>query len=95
MADDLRPLGYQQLVVSSTAVALTLPAVPGIVRQAVIVVEANPIRYRDDGTAPTAAVGTLVAANTPIVVTGNAISSFRAIRTGADASLSISYYGHS
>lgn len=87
----LFPRGYQQLTVSSTAVALTLPAGP--LKVAIIQVEDNSIRYRDDGTDPTAAVGTLINANVPIIVCGPAIAGFKAIRVTADAKLSISYYG--
>lgn len=86
------PLGYQQLTVSGTAVGLTLPT-RGVVRIAVVVVETNSIRYRDDGTVPTASVGTPVPANGSIAISGAAISSFRAIRTGSDAVLNIHYYG--
>lgn len=89
----LTPLGYQQLTVSATAVGFTLPA--GVtVLMAVAMVETNTIRYRDDGVNPTASVGTLVQANVPVVVCGAAISSFRAIRTGSDAALSINFYGN-
>ena len=89
----LNPLGYQQLAVSNTAVGVTLPA-KGTVRVAIIQVEANPIRFRDDGTDPTASVGTLINPNVTIVVCGSAIGRFRAIRSGSDASLSIGFYGN-
>lgn len=87
----LQPLGYQQVAVSTTAVGLTLPS--GVVRMAVITVEDNPIRFRDDGTNPSSTVGVLVQPDVTILVCGPAVSGFRAIRTGADAKLSVSYYG--
>lgn len=89
---NLKPLGYQQLTVSSTAVALTLPAT-GIVRMAVMVVETDAIRYRDDGTSPTASVGMPVASGGGVIVYNAAISKFKAIRQTNDAKLNISYYG--
>lgn len=89
----LTPLGYQQLAVSNTAVGFTLPATSRPVRVAIVMVEANPIRYRDDGTNPTATVGTLINPNVSVVVCGAAINRFRAIRSGSDAVLSINYYG--
>ena len=48
-------VGYIGLAVSSAAVALgTLPS--GADR-AVVIVEGGPVRWRDDGTMPTASVG--------------------------------------
>lgn len=87
----IEPLGYQQLTVSSTAVAFTLPAGP--VRMAVVMVEDNPVRFRDDGTNPSASVGTLVQPNVAILVCGAAMNKFRAIRQGSDAKLSVHFYG--
>lgn len=88
----LIPMGYQQLTVSSVAVGFTIPQTR-VLRLAIVTVEVNPIRFRDDGTAPTASVGMLVQNNVSIAVCGVAASAFRAIRTGSDAVLSISYYG--
>lgn len=86
-----KPAGYQQLTVSTTAVGLTVPSGAG---RAVIVVEAQPIRYRDDGTAPTASVGMLCAAALRFdIESRESLLAFRAIRQGGvDAVLSISYY---
>jgi hypothetical protein len=51
------PCGYQQLAVN-TAQSLTVPAAcKGGAALAVIKAEAQALRYRDDGTAPTATVG--------------------------------------
>ena len=55
-----KPKGYQQLTVSTTAVALTVPV--GATR-AVVKVIAQPVRYRNDGTAPTSTVGFPLVAN--------------------------------
>lgn len=87
----LSPSGYQQLAVSTSAVALTIPN--QAVRMAIILIEDQPIRYRDDGTAPTSSVGTLIQNNVAIAVCGSALSGFKAIRSGGtNASLSINYY---
>ena len=87
------PKGYQQLDVSTTAVGLTLPAGA---QRAVITVEAQSIRWRDDGTAPTDAIGTLVAANATIELNSLlSLRQFKAIRVSVDAKLSITYYGAS
>lgn len=88
--------GYQQLTVSTVALALTLPAGP--IRKAIVNVEANPIRYREDGTAPTASIGMLVIASATvapfITICGPSVGQFRVIRQGAaDAILNVTYIG--
>lgn len=94
ISTSLSPAGYQQLTVSTTAVALTVPVAATRTRLAVIGVESNPIRFRDDGTDPSATVGTLVKADNFVLVCGaDAIRQFKAIRQGAsDATLNIHYY---
>lgn len=91
MFSAVRPVGYQKLTVSSTAVGLTVPA--GASR-ALLVVEAQPIRYRDDGTDPTADIGMLAVANTRFEIESrSSLLAFKAIKDDAtDAVLSISYY---
>lgn len=86
-----KPVGYQQLTVSTTAVGLTVPSNAG---RAVVVVEAQPLRYRDDGTNPTASVGMLCVAATRFdIESREALLAFKAIRSGGtDSVLSISYY---
>ena len=83
--------GFQTLTVSSTAVALTVPATA---RLAVLTILTDNIRYRDDGTNPTATVGMLVVAGSDIVVCGGpSLGAFRMIRQTTDATVSVSYYG--
>lgn len=86
-----KPLGYQQITVSTSALPLTVPAGA---QRAVVVVEAQPLRYRDDGTAPTASVGMLCVAATRFdIESREALLAFRAIRSGGtDSVLSVSYY---
>jgi hypothetical protein len=87
----IKPLGYEQLAVSDTAVALTVP--PGTMR-AKVCVEDQPIRWRDDGEDPTDAIGMLQKADTYFDLWGGeSIKAFKAIKTGMDANLSINYYG--
>ena len=88
----MRPLRYNQVAVSSTAVTLgTMPTTA--TRIAIVMVEVNPIRFRDDGVDPTASVGTLVQPDNAIIICGPAITAFKAIRTGSDASISVALYG--
>ncbi len=84
--------GYQQLTVSSTAVAPTLPSGKQI-QLMVITVETANVRWRDDGTDPTASVGMPIWLNqTPFAFNGD-ISRIKFIRQGAtDATVNITYY---
>lgn len=91
-----KPLGYRQIAVSTSAVALASATggIPKGAQRAVIDVEANDIRWRDDGTAPTASVGMLAKANTIFELPSvTSINAFQAIRASADGVLNITYYG--
>jgi len=61
--------------------------------KAFVEVHTNGIAWRDDGTAPTATVGHLVAAGGTITIRGiSRILAFQAIRSGgADATLRVTY----
>lgn len=61
------PLGYQQITISGATI-LTPPA--GAL-YAFITIETAPIRYRDDGVAPTATVGYPVAVGQQLVYSGS------------------------
>lgn len=99
------PLGYQQLTVSTVAVGLTLPTstiktgdlagTGSVTRRAgysVIRCATAAVRWRDDGTAPTATVGIPLNVGDELDYDGDA-SAIKFIRSGgADATLDISYY---
>jgi hypothetical protein len=87
-----KPRGYAQLTVSTTALAL--PSIPKGAQYAIVYINAQPVRYRDDGTAPTASVGMPAVSGTTIeLVSAESIRNFRAIRSGGtDAELNVSYY---
>ena len=81
--------GYQQLVNPGAAVALT---VPSGARFAMFNVEgANGIRFRDDGTDPTAAIGMLLTAGTNYWYNGK-LQDVRVIAGGAAGTINVSYY---
>ncbi len=83
--------GYEQLTISTAVISLT---VPRLAKMAVITVEDQPIRYRDDGTAVTTTVGTLIKADGGVVVCGKAMGTIGFIRDGAtDATINVNYYG--
>lgn len=87
-------LGFQQLDATALAssVGFTLPIVNGMKPNAAFISSfTGNVRYRDDGTAPTAAIGMrLVAGNDPFLFQGN-MDNFRAILEGASPTLNITY----
>lgn len=86
---NLKPLGYQQVTSLSSAAGLTVPN--GTIL-ALIIPESQSVRWRDDGTNPTASVGMLLAAGATLSYTGDMLS-IKFIEVTASAKLNISYYG--
>jgi hypothetical protein len=84
----LVPAGYQQITSLSAAAALTVPS--GAVL-ALIQAEDQPVRYRDDGTDPTASVGMVIAEGQTLVYNGN-LATIKLIETTTSAKLNVSYY---
>jgi len=83
------PLGYQQLTSMSSATPLTVPAGTTL---AIFKAEAQSVRWRDDGTAPTATVGMLLATtDTPIFYYGTIVN-LQFIQATAGAILNVTYY---
>lgn len=96
-AGSLTPFAYEEIAVSSTAKSFTMAtAFPdGAVGAslAVVTVEDDAVRYRDDGLNPTATVGHLARVNTGLNVCGeNSIRRIRMIRQTTDADVHVSYY---
>lgn len=87
------PNGYEQITDLSSAVGLT---VPSGTRLCLIQAESQSVRWRDDGTNPTASVGMIITENSILLYTGSGETSpFAAIRfieTTAGAKLNVSYY---
>lgn len=84
----LSALGFQQLTSLSTSTALT---VPGGATLAVIQAERADVRWRDDGTDPTATVGMWLPAGAELRYTG-ALAALRLIQASAGATVNVSYY---
>jgi hypothetical protein len=82
------PLGYQQIVALSAATALTVPEGATV---AVIESEAQGVRWRDDGTDPTAAIGMPIPSGETLEYSGN-LAALRFIEEAASAKLNVSYY---
>jgi hypothetical protein len=92
------PISYVAITVSTSAVGLTAanldPAAGPRPDAVVISVEAQPIRYRVDGTDPTSTEGHPAVDGDVIVLRSHqALKQLRAIRSGAtDATLRVTYY---
>lgn len=89
-------MGYQQISDVSSAVGLTVPVTTpngSSVKAnfALIVAETQNVRWRDDGVNPTASVGMLLVAGTPLQYDGD-LNRIKFIETTASAKINISYY---
>lgn len=82
------PLGYVQLTSVNSPTGLSVPSDATI---AEITVEAQAIRYRDDGVNPTASVGMPVAAGNSFQYAGD-LTTIKFIEQTSGAILNISYY---
>lgn len=82
------PLGYAQ---ASVTAAQALPTIPANTVTALVVPRAA-IRWRDDGTNPTAAVGMYLAADQPLEYRGG-LAAFRMISVSGTAEVNVSFYG--
>lgn len=83
------PLGCQQITSLSSAAGFS--SVPAGATLASIAVENEPVRYRDDGTAPTSSVGTLLPPGGPWPYTGS-LSAIEFIQTAASATVDVCFY---
>lgn len=89
-------IGYQQITSLSSAAGLTVPALDKLGNQqeptfALIIAESKDVRWRDDGTDPTASVGMPLAVGVPLQYDGD-LNRIRFIETAASAKINISYY---
>lgn len=89
-------IGYQQITSLSAAAGLTVPVVDknGNKQQptfALIIAEGKDVRWRDDGTNPTASVGMPLAVGVPLQYDGD-LTGIKFIEVAASAKLNISYY---
>lgn len=85
----LEPAGYVQ--VTSLATAVGLGTIPAGTRLTLVEAESQDVRWRDDGTNPTASVGMVLAAGQTLVYNGNP-TTLKLIEVTASAKLNISYY---
>jgi hypothetical protein len=82
------PKGYQQITDLSAAVGLT---VPSNARYALLKCTVQAVRWRDDGTNPTATVGMLIDVGDEFFYTGK-LQKIKFIEAVAGAVLNVSFY---
>jgi hypothetical protein len=80
--------GYEQITSLSAAATLTVPT---NAKFCVIQAQTQDCRWRDDGTAPTASVGMVLAAGASMLYEGE-LSRFKIIETTTSAKVNVSYY---
>jgi len=90
-------MGYQQITSLSSAASLTVPArtpngSAASPRLALLQCESQSVRWRDDGTSPTASVGMILnVGDQPYPYDGD-LNKIKFIETAASAKLNVSYY---
>lgn len=85
----LDPAGYSQL--TSLASATGVGTIPTGTKLTLIQAETQDVRWRDDGTNPTASVGMLLADGQTLVYNGNP-STLKVIEVTGSAKLNITFY---
>lgn len=85
----LVPAGYEQVTSLGTAVGLA--SIPDGAKIALIQAESQSVRWRDDGTVPTAAIGMVIIANDTLLYSG-VLSAIKFIQTAVSAKLNVTYY---
>ena len=85
----LEPKGFEQIADLSSAVGLSAPAGA---RLALIQATDQDVRWRDDGTDPTASIGVQLRAGDDVWYTGD-LSAIALIEQSSGAVLNVSYYG--
>jgi hypothetical protein len=86
----MRSLGFAPLTVSA---ATPLPSIPGGTLEALVVCEAQNVRWRDDGTAPTATVGMLLQPGVAFPYIGS-LPRIQFIQATSGAACNVTYYGY-
>lgn len=84
------PLGYKQIADVSASAGFS--TIPDGVQLALITAEGQSVRWRDDGTAPTASVGMLLTTGQTIAYNGP-VHKLRFIEVTAGAKVNAALYG--
>lgn len=87
----VKVLGYETLTIAATSIGLST-ALPDDVRSFVGVLETAQVRFRGDGTAPTASEGVLMEVGDQIFLTRDDIVNMRFFRTGGTSGVLKGHY---
>lgn len=91
MARQWVPAGYETLTIAASA--LTLASVPsGLAKSFIGTLETGQVRYRGDGSAPTASEGQLLEVGDSIVMSEGEFASMQFIRTGSTSGVLKGHY---
>jgi hypothetical protein len=91
MARQWVPAGYETLTIAASA--LTLASVPSTLAKSFIgTLETGQVRYRGDGSAPTASEGQLLEVGDSIVMSESEFASMQFIRTGSTSGVLKGHY---
>lgn len=82
-------ISFEQVTGLSAAKGITRPS---RANKALIQTESQPVRWRDDGTDPTAAIGMRLLVGETLVYSVDDFSKIKFIEEAASAKLNISYY---
>jgi len=85
-----KDLGYQQITALSAAASLTVPAGT---KQVLVVAETQAVRWRADGTNPSATVGMPLAVGTLMTFEIASIAQLKFFEQAASAKLNVYYLG--
>lgn len=85
-------LGYQQITSLSASTGLTVPTTgPQRPVRCIITPQTQAVRWRDDGTAPTASIGYPLAVGSELKYDGD-LNAIRFIEQVASAAINVTYY---
>lgn len=84
-----RALGYQQITSLASATGLTVPAGTSF---CMVIPETQAVRWRDDGTDPTATIGYPLAVGSELRYTAAQLGALKFIEQTASAKINICYY---
>ena len=87
---NLNPQGYVQM--TTMTVSAGLSSIPASAKRALLTAEVAPVRWRDDGTSPTATSGQLIAVGAPPFKYTGRLNAMQVIQASAGAVLNVSYY---
>lgn len=89
---NLSALGHQQITSLSSAVGFT--SIPDGTELVIVQAETQNVRFRDDGTNPTASVGIILVANTVYEFSMAQFARVKFIEVTASAKLNCAFYGY-